>query len=756
MMRTRHYIIVCLAVVLSMVLAGCSKGSDGKKESENNQEKAKGCYVEEILNSPQGFAGVGSMSIQEDGSFLIIDDRNGTVNTSPDGKKWKTQKNSILQKLLKQEEVEITSTAAGKNGEIFISYIPWNQSTKKKIYPERYIYIDKDGKNREFELGLEGYSASVMESVMTSDSRGYLLCNDTKIYEVDLLKKKLLKKIETEDVAEGGLFSYGDTIAVNSVKGIFVYNKQTGKMQAADEVLNDSAEKSDKSDGFVVLGGNDEKKIFMATREGIFSHTINGNVMEQLAEGNRTSLGESSQTASRLFVTKEGKIIILYADGRLAAYTYDADAASVPDKQLTVYSLYDNATVRQAISVFREKNPDVYVRLEIGVSSEDGVTESDAIKNLNTELLSGNGPDLLMLDGIPLDSYIEKGVLEKLDDLVEGLEKDGSYYENILEGYGREDGIYAVPIRFELPLLTGNQEILSGVTDIKSLADAVEQQGKSGDLKGNLIGGYTAREVLLRLYPVCENAWFEEDGSLNEDALEEYLTQAKRICDIEQKHISSSEQKQHAKILARVTDDSLLDDCGLFGAQVQLYEQLSGAQLLAVGEYDSMKTLQNLVSVEKKDKTITHTLFRGQGKSAFIPSGIAGIVSDSKEKNLAEAFLETLLGAKVQEKDLEDGFPVYQDAFAVFSQNPNPDSDSWISVGGGEDNEQVDLALTWPKKAELEQLEKLFASLEKPADLDANMREEIVTIGSSVLSGEKGIKDGKVEIASKISLIGEE
>lgn len=478
--------------------------------------------------------------------------------------------------------------------------------------------------------------------------------------------------------------------------------------------------------------------------------------MEQLAEGNLTSLGESSQTASELFVTKEGKIIILYADGKLASYTYDADAASVPDKQLTVYSLYDNATVRQAISAFREKNPDVYVKLELGVSSEDGVTASDAIKNLNTEMLAGNGPDILMLDGMPLDSYIEKGVLEKLDDTVADLEKDSSYYKNILEAYKRDDGIYAVPVRFELPLLTGNKEILSGITDMKSLADAIEQQGKLGNLKGNLMGGYTPKEILLRLYPVCENAWFREDGSLDEDALEEYLIQAKRIYNAEKKHISSSEQKQHAQTLAGL-DASLLGYCPeLYGAELQLYGQLNGSQLLAAGEYNSMKTLQTLVSIEHKENEMVHILFRGQGENAFIPSGIAGIVSGSRYRDTAEAFLKTLLGASVQEKDLGDGFPVLQDAFGVFSQNPNPDSDGlWLTFSDAE-NKKVDLSLIWPKKAELKQFEKLFAVLKEPADLNSAIQTEIITIGSSVLRGEKEIEDGKAEIAGKISLIGEE
>ena len=46
----------------------------------------------------------------------------------------------------------------------------------------------------------------------------------------------------------------------------------------------------------------------------------------------------------------------------------------------------------------------VYVRYEVGMDGEDGVTKEDAIRKLNTRILAGDGPDVIILDGLPVDS----------------------------------------------------------------------------------------------------------------------------------------------------------------------------------------------------------------------------------------------------------------------------------------------------------------------------------------------------------------
>ncbi len=90
--------------------------------------------------------------------------------------------------------------------------------------------------------------------------------------------------------------------------------------------------------------------------------------MEQLADGALTNLGDPSKAPAWMSRNEDGSFLIFYRDGALCSYVYDPDISAVPEQLLTIYTLYDNETVRQAISCYRAENPDTFIRLEIGVS----------------------------------------------------------------------------------------------------------------------------------------------------------------------------------------------------------------------------------------------------------------------------------------------------------------------------------------------------------------------------------------------------
>lgn len=101
----------------------------------------------------------------------------------------------------------------------------------------------------------------------------------------------------------------------------------------------------------------------------------------------------------------------------------------MPEQQLTIYSLTENDTVSKAVSAFRKNHPEVFVKQEIGITDEASMVAEDAIRNLNASLLSGEGPDIIILDGMPRDAYIEKGQLKDLKEFAEKLEGEGSYFK---------------------------------------------------------------------------------------------------------------------------------------------------------------------------------------------------------------------------------------------------------------------------------------------------------------------------------------
>ena len=209
----------------------------------------------------------------------------------------------------------------------------------------------------------------------------------------------------------------------------------------------------------------------------------------------------------------------------------------MPEQQLTVYSLLENDTISKAVSAFRKDHTDVFVKQEIGITDEASMVAEDAIRNLNASLLSGEGPDIMILDGMPKDSYIEKGQLKDLSEFVEKLTGQDSYFQNILTAYQNEEGIYALPTRFQIPVIIGEKQEVEKMKTLTDLADAVEADREKNPGQGTILGTYTPDELLAILQAASAPAWIE-NGEFNKDAVLSYLTQAQRIYEAEHKNIT--------------------------------------------------------------------------------------------------------------------------------------------------------------------------------------------------------------------------
>ena len=767
--KSRQWMAFLLVVILSVMMTACAKSenkTDDNRENhvsevENNDSEhkvnAKGRYIETIINTPEGFNGRGNIRRLADGSLEIVDTETGTKNISTDeGKTWKTETIKELESVLR-EEIAITSVALAEDGAVFISYISWGQKEDGKLFPEKYIYQKPDKTTQKFELGIEEYQTGMQDSVFTSDGRLFAVMQSKNVYEIDLKKESAKKIFSVENESDLALCTNKDSLIVQDGKKVYLYNLESGEITAEDNVLNSYIEKqTEKKSGTVMCGaqkGEDGQNLYLASSEGIASHVIGGSVMEQLIDGALTSLGDPSRRPLTILQNEDGSFLILYSDGELDSYVYDAEASVVPEQQLTIYGLYDNETIRQAISTFRKKNQEVFVKFEIGLSDENGITESDAINNLNTELLAGEGPDLILLDGMPMESYEEKGMLADINGVITNLEKTNSYFEGILKGYQQKNGTYVLPFRYNIPLLTGDSSTLSNISDLKTLADEAEKIAGLQTTKETVLGSYSPKELLEKLYLTSANVWVTEDGIVDKAALQEFLTQAKRIYDAEQKNLDEKEIKAHEEIVndyKKVYDDQKITEI-LLESGGQATSQLQKTQVLAAGYLLSMSGFEVVTSANKKQSGNEYKVFNGQDSNIFCPTGTIGISINSKNQEIAEEFIHTLLGTEVQGKDLGDGFPVNADAYEVFAKNPIPESSGMVSFSDHEGNE-VNLEIEWPAQPEIEKLKTIINSLDTPSVTDNSLKDEMITIGAQALTGEKGVEDSVEEIIQKISL----
>ncbi len=126
---------------------------------------------------------------------------------------------------------------------------------------------------------------------------------------------------------------------------------------------------------------------------------------------------------------------------------------ATPTTEIVAYTLRENNSLRQVATQYQLSHPDVKVTVQVGLDQDSTLTKEDAIRALNTELLAGKGPDLILLDGLDINRYIEKGILKDLTSWVKSDEEAKQCLENIMGAYKVSEKIYALPMRFTIPTL---------------------------------------------------------------------------------------------------------------------------------------------------------------------------------------------------------------------------------------------------------------------------------------------------------------
>ena len=142
-----------------------------------------------------------------------------------------------------------------------------------------------------------------------------------------------------------------------------------------------------------------DNTICVAGDKGLYRHVIGGSAVEQVIDGGLSSLSVPSHLVMAMMVNDQNEFLTAYSDGKFVKSVYDATVSTVPNDKITVYSLNDDEVVRQTIAAYQAQYPDFYIEYQVGMD-EGGVTREDALKKLNTQLLGGSGPDVIMLDSI--------------------------------------------------------------------------------------------------------------------------------------------------------------------------------------------------------------------------------------------------------------------------------------------------------------------------------------------------------------------
>jgi hypothetical protein len=513
--------------------------------------------------------------------------------------------------------------------------------------------------------------------------------------------------------------SGNNVITSNADNNILIYN---GELQNTEKTIEYNGNSSAK--GYAVL---EDGTLILGDSSGIHRLTSNGSLWETTVDGSLNSMSMPSRTFAAIYavVREPEEYYAVYQDSdrgyQLKHYVFDQNVASVPEKEITVYSLNENSTIRQTISIFQAKNADVRVNYVVAMEDEVKGNVSDYIRALNTELLSGNGADILVLDGLPVRSFIEKGVLADISDVINPLEASGEIIANIASSYHEDNQIFQVPTRFGVPVLIGKEEAIDSSDSLESIIEYIEQNQ-------NL--QYTFSETyatLLKNYLALTMNELIKDNKLQEEQLKRFL--------------------ENIKILADNIKATELDE---YGSGTELLN--SGLALFKIGTSSEEKYATSIEQINHvmdtmipavviKDKQLAYSSM----SQKFLPKGVVGLNSTSKEADIAKEFIQSLFSEEVQNSNLYDGLPVNLDSLKKWFAEENDN----LMVGYG--NEDGELTAVWPTAKEREDFLKVILEVKYPIEVNETLYNMIVENSLPYLKGDQDINQAVMAVKSKVN-----
>lgn len=436
------------------------------------------------------------------------------------------------------------------------------------------------------------------------------------------------------------------------------------------------------------------------------------------------------------------------ASGWQVAVLTPTDAAAVTEKQeLTLACLYLPSTLRAQILAFNRAS-DKY-RIVVRDYSEYNTDEdyTAGLTKLNTEILSGNVPDMICTNQLPVAQYAAKGVLEELWQYIDAdpaLSRDQLMLQPLMV-MQTGDGLYQITDSFAISTAVALGKVVDGYDKwtVEAAKDALTKLQPDATYFNVT---YAKSDVLSQCVSRTANEFVDwQTGKCSFDspefaALLEFANSFQDTFDYE--HFDWSDY----------VDDSL--------------RIANGEQLVAPAYISSFDDLRYYDGVLKGDaRYIGWPTGSGEGGTVFEPGTCLSMTTRCADKDAAWQFMRVLLDDTLSDiytlpinrtlfdmAAKEAMTPEYQtdeNGNYVLDENGNKIeiSRGGMSMGGGEMVEFY--AVT---QAQYDQLLALMDQATGTTSYDLNITNIITEEAGAYFAGEKSVQDTAAAINNRVGL----
>ena len=582
------------------------------------------------------------------------------------------------------EEVYFNNMETDNEGNIYLAY------------DQAIWVIDREG-NKLFQAQIDGW---VNNMFVTKDGVvmvTYYGQESMEVYPIDVAKKGLGDAVSGMMVSQYGNYIFGRSIETDVLYSVdnILYSYNMGDA-APVEILN-WIDCDINSNELVAFNTLDDGRILTIT----------------------SFWEEDSSNIELTYLTKK-------------------KGSEVPEKKImSLATMYLDYEMRKQVIDFNKKSQEYRIEVKEYMSAsndyEAGLTQ------LNTDIISGNTPDMVDLSNGSMKQYIAKGILE---DLSPFLEKDAElsredYLENVLKAYEVDGKLYAIPPYFYLQTVVAKTADVGERTSI-SMAELIDMVKNLPE--GTELYEYGTKSTIL-MYNTMMN-------------MDEYVDWSTGECKF------NGEEFINALEFANYFDE----DYNWDEERPSTPERLQNGTLLMLNTGISAVTDYQMTKLLFKEP-ITFIGFPTSKENGSFLSGTGGVLgmsAKSKNKEGVWEFLRIAITKESQEKSGNRGrwgFPIMKSALELqfteaMKEDYYEDADgnqikqpktSWSYDG-------YDMEIYAATEEEIKEVRSLIESIDTQYQYDEQMNAIISEEAAAFFEGQKNAKEVADIIQSRVQI----
>lgn len=485
-----------MAAAMLLPLAGCGKPKDNGIASKEH------VFTAEQIELPEGLNNISSIRYSNE-KLYILGDRYWEEGEG-DNMQYKNEtklqvlaldgtleKETVISSSDDQSSEEgvsswknIRNMDIGSDGNLVSleNVSTWNENTSENT--DDYFIVKYDGEgNRTKEISLKKIQDASDEdyfyvnSFMPTDDGKYLLLFRNKIFVTDD-SGALLNTIEygaaDDNTYMGGLYKTGDGRIVTSVN----ISKQTGnewtsedKIVVIDTANNKFGDEFEYKGGGSFMNGTEKYDLLLSKESGLAGYDIETGTSETIIDWLKSGFDTTAMMTETTTVLPDGRILCgaynyKYDGGGGYSWGSDSgislsiltevDPATLPDKKLIkLYAMWLDIGVKRQVLEFNKNNQEYEIEL---TCYGDDMEWQDALSKMNNDMISGNIPDILLVNSnLPVDSYISKGLFANLYDFMETDPEinKADFLPNLFAAYEVNGALYYTVPDFTISTMAG-------------------------------------------------------------------------------------------------------------------------------------------------------------------------------------------------------------------------------------------------------------------------------------------------------------